>query len=99
VVGVNRFVETAPSPLTGDTEMETILKVDALVEATLKEEVAQWRRQRDEEAVTLALAELVRVAKSSDPADNIMVPSIALAHAGGTTGEWAGALREVFGEY
>ena len=99
VVGVNRFVETAPSPLTGDTEMETILKVDPLVEATLKEEVAQWRRQRDEEAVTLALAELVRVAKSSDPADNIMVPSIALAHAGGTTGEWAGALREVFGEY
>jgi (2R)-ethylmalonyl-CoA mutase len=30
---------------------------------------------------------------------NIMEPSIELARAGGTTGEWAGVLREVFGEY
>ena len=28
-----------------------------------------------------------------------MPATIALAHAGGTTGEWAGVLREVFGEY
>ena len=28
-----------------------------------------------------------------------MAATIALAHAGGTTGEWAGALREVFGEF
>jgi ethylmalonyl-CoA mutase len=28
-----------------------------------------------------------------------MIPTIALAKAGGTTGEWADALREVFGEY
>ena len=28
-----------------------------------------------------------------------MEPSIACAHAGVTTGEWAAALREVFGEY
>jgi (2R)-ethylmalonyl-CoA mutase len=30
---------------------------------------------------------------------NIMQPSIACAHAGVTTGEWGGALREIFGEY
>jgi (2R)-ethylmalonyl-CoA mutase len=28
-----------------------------------------------------------------------MPSTVDLAHAGGTTGEWAGALREVFGEY
>ena len=36
---------------------------------------------------------------ATSPSDNIMVPTIALANAGGTTGEWADALREVFGEY
>jgi len=46
-----------------------------------------------------ALDELRRVAKDNGPAANIMEPTIALAHAGGTTGEWAGVLREVFGEY
>src|SRR5207248_782472 len=39
----------------------------------------------------------LRAAASST--DNVMPVTIALAHAGGTTGEWAGALREVFGEY
>jgi (2R)-ethylmalonyl-CoA mutase len=58
--------------------------------------VAQWRSSRDQEAVDKALAELRRVADSDE---NIMPATIALAHAGGTTGEWAGALREVFGEY
>jgi (2R)-ethylmalonyl-CoA mutase len=99
VVGVNRFVETAASPLTEGAELGSILTVDPLVEVQLREEVASWRAQRDEEAVAAALAELVRVATSDDPADNVMVPSIALAHAGGTTGEWAAALRGVFGEY
>ena len=98
VIGVNSFQETADSPLV-DSEIETILKVDPLVESQLKEEVARWRVQRDNDAVNAALSELVRVALSDDPKDNIMIPSIALAHAGGTTGEWAGALREVFGEY
>src|ERR1700739_1621304 len=46
-----------------------------------------------------ALDGLRRVARSSDPTDNIMVASIALAKAGGTTGEWANALRDVYGEY
>jgi ethylmalonyl-CoA mutase len=99
VVGVNRFQETAPSPLTGDDSLESILTVDPAVEQRLIDDVQAWRADRDEEAVQAALSELRRVIESSDVADNVMVPTIALAKAGGTTGEWAGALRDVFGEY
>jgi (2R)-ethylmalonyl-CoA mutase len=58
--------------------------------------VRAWRAARDESAVAAALDELKKAARGSD---NIMEPSIALAKAGGTTGEWSSALREVFGEY
>ncbi len=97
VVGVNCFIETAPSPLTGDEGAESILKVDPTVEAELQADVAEWRRRRDTGAVARALDELRRAA--TDEMANVMEATIALAHAGGTTGEWAGALREVFGEY
>ena len=93
VVGVNVFPETAESPLGGD---EIIMRVDPAVEAEMKEDVAAWRAGRDNDAVERALDRLRAAANSSD---NVMPPTIALAHAGGTTGEWAGALREVFGEY
>jgi (2R)-ethylmalonyl-CoA mutase len=93
VVGVNCFTETEPSQLTTE---ESILKVDPAVEAEAKADVAEWRRGRDDAAVRRALDELRRVAASDE---NLMPATIALAHAGGTTGEWAGALREVFGEY
>ena len=93
VIGVNSFTESAASPLAGD---ESFLKVDPAVEAELKEDVAAWRAERDAAAVQRALDELRRVAESTE---NIMPATIALALAGGTTGEWAGALREVFGEY
>ena len=99
VVGVNRFVETAPSPLTSGSSLESIMTVDPLVEVEMTKDVAAWRAARDETAVQVAINELERVAKSDEPADNIMIPTIALAKAGGTTGEWAKALREVFGEY
>ena len=94
VVGVNCFTETAPSPLMADDN--AILKVNPAVEAELVADVVEWRRTRDNDAVARALDELRRVAEG---AENIMAPTIALAHAGGTTGEWAGVLREVFGEY
>ena len=98
VVGVNCFTGTEPSPLlTGDEGASTILKVDPAVEAELKADVARWRTERDETAVRRALDELRRLA--ADESQNVMPASIALAQAGGTTGEWAGALREVFGEY
>jgi len=93
VVGVNRFTETADSPLAGD---EAILRVDPAVEQQTIDEVTTWRNERDQQKVEAALQELRRVAASNE---NIMPATIALAHAGGTTGEWAGALREVFGEF
>ena len=93
VVGVNKFTEAADSPLSGD---ESILRVDPSVEAQTIDEVEAWRSTRNSAAVDAALAELRRVALTDE---NIMSATIALAIAGGTTGEWAGALREVFGEY
>ena len=93
VVGVNKFTETAPSPLGGEGN---ILKVDGGVHAELVADVEDWRDRRDDDAVAKALEELARVAATDE---NIMGATIALAHAGGTTGEWAGTLREVFGEY
>jgi (2R)-ethylmalonyl-CoA mutase len=93
VVGVNRFTETAESPLGGEGN---IVKVDPAVEQEMVEDVAAWRASRDNSAVEAALADLRRAAEGDE---NIMGPSIALARAGGTTGEWAGTLREVFGEF
>lgn len=93
VVGVNDFVETAESPLGGENN---ILKVDHAVEQQVIDSLQVWRSQRDQAAVDAALAELRRVAESDD---NVMPASIALAKAGGTTGEWGTVMREVFGEY
>ena len=93
VVGVNRFTETAPSPLEGE---ESILRVNPGVEAEMIADVQAWRSDRDNDAVKRSLDALRLAAESGD---NIMAATIDLAHAGGTTGEWAGALREVFGEY
>lgn len=93
VVGVNRFTESESSPLGGEGN---IVKVDPDVERQMIDDVRAWRAARDETAVRTALDDLRRAAESDR---NIMEPSIALAKAGGTTGEWAGALREVFGEY
>ena len=99
VVGVNCFTETAPSPLTGDGEIENILKVDHRIEAEQIADVERWRADRDQAAVHKALDALRQVAEDDGPGGNIMEATIALAHAGGTTGEWAGALRQVFGEF
>jgi ethylmalonyl-CoA mutase len=93
VVGVNVSTDTAASPL--DDE-ELILKVDPNVQDALIADVQAWRSNRDADAVKRALDDLRRVAESNE---NVMPATIALAHAGGTTGEWAGVLREVFGEY
>jgi (2R)-ethylmalonyl-CoA mutase len=99
VVGVNCFTETAPSPLTADDGIENILKVDHRVEAEQIADVERWRAGRDGSVVRQALDVLRRVAEDEGPGANIMEATIALAHAGGTTGEWAGALRQVFGEF
>jgi (2R)-ethylmalonyl-CoA mutase len=98
VVGQNKFTETEVSPLTADAE-GGILVVDPAVEAEQIEAVRRWRAERDQPAVDAALAELARVAASEDSRENLMIPTIAAARAGATTGEWARTLREVFGSY
>jgi len=97
---VNCFTTTEVSPLSpaeDGTGISSILKVDPAIEAEQRADLSRWRAQRDQGAVDDALAELRRAA--ADPTVNIMPATIALAHAGGTTGEWAGVLRDVFGEY
>jgi (2R)-ethylmalonyl-CoA mutase len=94
VVGVNRYTETEPSPLSaGEGQIQT---VDADVEAGQVAKLKAWRAGRDAAAVGKALAELEAAARSGA---NIMPPSIACAKAGVTTGEWGTCLRRVFGEY
>jgi (2R)-ethylmalonyl-CoA mutase len=95
VVGVNAYTTTEPSPLE-EADEGAILVVDPAVEAQLVDELAQWKAARDAGAVDRALDRLREVAQGSE---NIMEATIALAEAGGTVGEWAGALREVFGEF
>ena len=93
VVGVNAYTESTDSPLGG---AGAILKVDPAVEAEMVADVRAWRAARDQAAVDIALTELRRAAVEGD---NVMPASIALAKAGGTTGEWASLMREVFGEF
>jgi (2R)-ethylmalonyl-CoA mutase len=95
VVGVNRFTETEPSPLTADLG-SAIQSVDPEVEQRAVAAVQAWRSSRDTGAVEAALASLRDTAKS---ADNLVPATLACARAGVTTGEWAGALRAVFGDY
>jgi (2R)-ethylmalonyl-CoA mutase len=94
VVGVNRFVETEPSPLADAAD--AILTVAPEAEAAQIEQLKAWRAQRDDKAVAASLKDLRRAAAEGR---NIMEPSIACAKAGVTTGEWGFTLREAFGEF
>jgi (2R)-ethylmalonyl-CoA mutase len=94
VIGVNKFTEAEPSPLA--TGEESIITVDPRAEAEQIGSLQAWRGGRDGAKVKAALAGLVAAAKEGR---NIMEPSIACAHAGVTTGEWSGTLRQIFGEF
>jgi len=94
VVGMNKFTETNPSPLID--EEGGIMTVDPETEIQQREAVIAWRAARDNAAVEAALTELRRVAASDE---NIMEATITAAKAGVTTGEWAQALRDSFGEF
>jgi ethylmalonyl-CoA mutase len=96
VVGQNVFTSTEPSPLREGAD-GGILTVDPAVEAGQTAAVKQWRSGRDQSAVDAALSALGEAAR--DESVNVMPATLACAAAGVTTGEWAGALREVFGEY
>ncbi len=96
VVGVNCFQATEPSPLA--TEGGAIVQlVDPAYEQAVLAELSRWRGHRDRAQVRAALARLK--ADAEDPEVNLMAATLACARAGVTTGEWASALREVFGEY
>ncbi|MHB1165572.1 MAG: protein meaA [Candidatus Nanopelagicales bacterium] len=95
VVGVNAFTTTEPSPLLADL-VSAVQAVDPGVEAAAIEGLAAWRAQRDGDAVEAALGQLVADATGTA---NLMPATLLCARAGATTGEWAGALRSVFGEY
>jgi (2R)-ethylmalonyl-CoA mutase len=97
VIGVNRFAESAESPLVAALdERSHILVVGEQSEQEQLEHLERWRAARDEAAAARALGTLRATANSTD---NLVPATVALARAGGTVGEWAGALREVFGEY
>ncbi|RYB91050.1 protein meaA [Nocardioides oleivorans] len=95
IVGVNRYETTEPSPLTADLD-GAIMAADPEAENAARTSVEQWKAQRDETEVADALAALAAAAKTDE---NLMAPTLAAARAGATTGEWAGTLRSVFGEY
>jgi ethylmalonyl-CoA mutase len=94
VVGVNKYLESEPSPLAGAAD--AILTVSEDAELGQIERLKAWRASRDNAAVATALKELKRAAAG---AGNIMPASITCAKAGVTTGEWGWTLREAFGEY
>ena len=96
VVGQNVYTSTEPSPLMEGAD-GGILTVDPAVEQSQTAAVKEWRSSRDQAAVDAALSELQKAAR--DESVNIMPATLACAAAGVTTGEWAGTLREVFGEY
>jgi ethylmalonyl-CoA mutase len=94
VVGVNKFVESEPSPLAGLAD--AILTVSPEAESEQIARLEAWRAARDQKAVSAALKELRTAANENR---NIMPASIECAKAGVTTGEWGFALRDSFGEY
>ncbi|MFG3008914.1 protein meaA [Streptomyces cinerochromogenes] len=100
IVGVNIFEGTEPNPLTADLDT-AIQTVDPAVENRVIESLQHWRDTRYQPPFNhprpcKALERLKEAAKGTD---NLMEATLECARAGVTTGEWAGALREVFGEY
>jgi ethylmalonyl-CoA mutase len=97
IVGVNRYTDTEPSPLVeGLGEGFAVHKIDPAAEAEQVEALERWRTGRDGSAARGAIDALLRAA---DGEENLVPVSIEAAKAGVTTGEWAEALRQVFGEY
>ena len=95
IVGVNIYETTEPSPLTADLDA-AIMAADPEAEKTALASVEAWKAERDQGEVEKALARLAEDAKTDT---NLMAATLAAARAGATTGEWAGTLREVFGEF
>jgi (2R)-ethylmalonyl-CoA mutase len=95
IVGVNKFDTSEPSPLQAEGA-KAIETIDPAVEKHAVEALQRWRAARDNAAAEASLVALRDAAKTDE---NLMDASLACARAGVTTGEWAAALREAFGEY
>jgi ethylmalonyl-CoA mutase len=95
VVGVNCYESTEESPLTADLDT-AIQAADPEAERAATQVVQTWRQQRDQAVVDKALERLAADAKTDA---NLMEATLAAARSGATTGEWAGTLRDVFGEF
>lgn len=95
IVGLNKFETTAENPLLADLD-SAIMTVDPEVEGNAIKAIKEWRANRDQSEVDKVLANLKAVAATDE---NLMEATLACARAGVTTGEWAGALRETFGEF
>ncbi|OIJ88278.1 protein meaA [Streptomyces colonosanans] len=100
IVGVNIFETTEPNPLTADLDT-AIQTVDPAVEARVVASLGRWRDTRYQPPFNhprpcKALERLKEAAKGTG---NLMEATLECARSGVTTGEWAGALREVFGEF
>ncbi|MGW1051746.1 protein meaA [Streptomyces sp. NPDC002586] len=100
IIGVNAFEGTEPNPLTADLDT-AIMTVDPAVEARVIDSLQNWRDTRYQPPFNhprpcKALERLKEAAKGTG---NLMEATLECARAGVTTGEWAGALREVFGEF
>ncbi|WP_151770163.1 protein meaA [Streptomyces abyssomicinicus] len=100
IVGVNVFESTEPSPLTADLDT-AIQTVDPAVEARVIASLQAWRDTRYQPPFNhpRPCKALERLKQAARGKDNLMEATLECARAGATTGEWAGALREVFGEY
>ncbi|MFE9256999.1 protein meaA [Streptomyces sp. NPDC006879] len=108
VIGVNIFEGTEPNPLTADLDT-AIMTVDGAVEAEVVAALTRWRAERQEASDRQGLGDpfvfptvqqsLERLKVAAAGEENLMEATLECARAGVTTGEWAWALREVFGEF
>jgi (2R)-ethylmalonyl-CoA mutase len=94
VVGVNRFEQGEPSKLVEGAD--SVLSVD---ESAGRDQIARLRAHRAARNQGEAEAALRGLRDALAAGANVMEASVRCAHAGVTTGEWADALRAVFGEY
>src|ERR671922_654445 len=95
IIGVNAETRSEPSPLVGEGDFH-IVRVTPEEQAEQIERLERFRGSRDKSVVAKALDALKQAASAGE---NVMPPSIEAAKAGVTTGEWADALRDVFGTY
>jgi (2R)-ethylmalonyl-CoA mutase len=100
IIGVNIFEGTEPNPLTADLDT-AIQTVDPAVEARVIAGLEQWRDSRYQPPFNhpRPCKALERLKEAARGDENLMEATLECARAGATTGEWAGALREVFGEF